>query len=60
MTSKLAPSRSNLNGFYTEADLEYDYAKKGIFWADGDFHESDYSLKSVIMMIRPKDYKETV
>ncbi|EDW10448.1 microfibril-associated glycoprotein 4 [Drosophila mojavensis] len=51
---------SNLNGFYTEADLEYDYANKGIFWADSDFHESDYSLKSVIMMIRPKDFKEPV
>ncbi|EDV98287.1 GH23025 [Drosophila grimshawi] len=45
---------SNLNGIYQIADDSYDEEGKGIFWDTEDWHEMDYSLKSVQIMIRPK------
>ncbi|KAH8263535.1 hypothetical protein KR044_010270, partial [Drosophila immigrans] len=43
---------SNLNGKYLNADVDYDSTGDGIFW--DEWRGFDYSLKSVIMMIRPK------
>jgi len=45
-----------LNGLYQNADTNhnYDTASQGIFWADDDWQDYDYSLKSVQIMIRTK------
>ncbi|XP_023165521.2 microfibril-associated glycoprotein 4-like [Drosophila hydei] len=43
---------SNLNGEYLIADSDYRSVFSGIFWAK--WRHLDYSLKSVLMMIRPK------
>lgn len=43
---------SNLNGPYQNPD---DYtSNQGILWVDTDWHDNDYSFKSVQIMIKAK------
>ncbi|XP_034476960.1 angiopoietin-related protein 7-like [Drosophila innubila] len=45
---------TNLNGVYLFGDTVYDTYGKGIFWDDDDWHDTNYSLKTVQIMIRAR------
>ncbi|XP_064537996.1 fibrinogen-like protein A [Drosophila montana] len=45
---------SDLNGVYVKQNVTDYHADKGILWAGSDWHDWEYSFKSVTMMIRPK------